>query len=224
MIRNMISPSRFFPFTCIFYLYLIVPFVTAQEPKESSVPQKEPTAKKDPALDQYYVANAAFNRKLYPVAVSQFEAFLEKNPDHPKADLAGQGLALSLYALKQYEKAMPYLDTLLKKGKLDPTVSRERLVMLQAQCLMISGKRVEAKELFLTEIKGLKDQSYRGAAMAAICDVSFSEKKWLDVEKWAAGLITSKPAWPGHFISKAMPNISSKSLRRLFSLWLVLPH
>ena len=74
MIRNMISPSRFFPFTCIFYLYLIVPFAVAQEPKESSVPKKEPTAKKDPALDQYYVANAAFNRKLYPVAVSQFEA------------------------------------------------------------------------------------------------------------------------------------------------------
>ena len=139
---------------------MIVPFAVAQEPKESSVPKKEPTAKKDPALDQYYVANAAFNRKLYPVAVSQFEAFLEKNPDHSKADLAGQGLALSLYALKQYEKAMPYLDALLKKGKLDPTVSRERLVMLQAQCLMISGKRVEAKELFLTEIKGLKDQSY----------------------------------------------------------------
>ena len=197
MIRNMISPSRFFPFTCIFYLYLIVPFAVAQEPKESSVPKKEPTAKKDPALDQYYVANAAFNRKLYPVAVSQFEAFLEKNPDHSKADLAGQGLALSLYALKQYEKAMPYLDALLKKGKLDPTVSRERLVMLQAQCLMISGKRIEAKELFLTEIKGLKDKSYRGAAMAAICDVSFSEKKWIDVEKWAAGLITSKPGPEG---------------------------
>ncbi|MEC7862905.1 MAG: hypothetical protein VYC70_09800, partial [Verrucomicrobiota bacterium] len=118
---------RFFLFSFIAYLSLIVPFAVAQEPKELSVPKKETTAKKDPALDQYYVANAAFNRKLYPVAVSQFEAFLEKNPDHSKADLAGQGLALSLYALKQYDKAMPYLGALLKKEKLDTKVSRERL-------------------------------------------------------------------------------------------------
>ena len=193
----MISLFRFFPFSFIFYLSLIVPFAVAQEPKGVPVPKKESTPKKDPALDQYYVANAAFNRKLYPVAVSQFEAFLEKNPAHSKADLAGQGLALSLYALKQYEKAMPRLDALLKKEKLDPKVSRERLVMLHGQCLMISGKRVDAKALFLAEIKGLTDKSYRGAALAAICDVSFGEKKWLDVEKWAAGLITSKPGPEG---------------------------
>ena len=164
----MMSPFRFFPFSFIFYLSLIVPFAVAQEPKELPVPKKESTTKKDRALDQYYVANAAFNRKLYPVAVSQFEAFLEKNPDHSKADLAGQGLALSLYALKQYEKAMIHLDALLKKEKLDPKVSRERLVMLHGQCLMISGKRVDAKALFLAEIKGLTDKSYRGAALAAL--------------------------------------------------------
>lgn len=197
MIRTTMNHCRFFPFSLIFYLSLIVPFAVAQKPKELAIPKKESTTKKDPALDQYYVANAAFNRKLYPVAVSQFEAFLEKNPDHSKADLAGQGLALSLYALKQYEKAMPYLDALLKKEILDPKVSRERLVMLQGQCLMISGKRVDAKALFLAEIKGLTDKSYRGAALAAICDVSFSEKKWFDVEKWAVGLIASKPGPEG---------------------------
>ena len=162
------NPSRFFPFSFILYLALSVPFAVAQKPKELELSKKESKTKKDPALDQYYVANAAFNRKLYPVAVSQFEAFLEKNPAHSKADLAGQGLALSLYALKQYEKAMPQLDALLKKEKLDPTVSRERRGMLQGQCLMISGKRVDAKALFLDEIKGLTDKSYRGAALAAI--------------------------------------------------------
>ncbi len=197
MTRTIMNPSRFFPFSFILYLALSVPFAVAQKPKELELSKKESKTKKDPALDQYYVANAAFNRKLYPVAVSQFEAFLEKNPAHSKADLAGQGLALSLYALKQYEKAMPQLDALLKKEKLDPTVSRERLVMLQGQCLMISGKRVDAKALFLDEIKGLTDKSYRGAALAAICDVSFSEKKWLDVEKWAVGLIASKPGPEG---------------------------
>ena len=33
----------------------------------------------DPALKQFYVANSAYNRKLYPVAISQFEDFLRKN-------------------------------------------------------------------------------------------------------------------------------------------------
>ena len=41
---------------------------------------------KDAAQEQYYVASAAYNRKLYPVAVTQFGEFLQKNPKHAKAD------------------------------------------------------------------------------------------------------------------------------------------
>ena len=162
----------------------------AQESETKTAPKAE---QKDPALDQYYVANAAFNRKLYPVAAGQFESFIEKNPKHPKIDLALQGLALSLYALKQYDKAMPHLDTLLAKETIDPSISRERLVMLLGQCLMISEKKTEAKGLFLKEIKVIKDQAYRTAALATICDVSFNEKKWEDVELWADQLVAIKP-------------------------------
>ena len=64
----------------------------------------------DPELEKYFIANAAYNRKLYPVAVAQFEGFLQKNASHPKADLARRGLALSLYALKLYPKAIPHFD------------------------------------------------------------------------------------------------------------------
>ena len=165
--------------------------IFGQETKKSTEPKIE---KKDAALDQYYVANAAFNRKLYPVAAGQFESFLEKYPKHPKVDLALQGLALSLYALKQYDKTMPHLEVLLAKEKIDATISRERLVMLLGQCLMISEKRSEAKDLFLKEIKIIKDPAYRVAALAAICDVSFNEKKWEEVELWADQLVTSKPS------------------------------
>ena len=165
--------------------------IFGQETKKSTEPKIE---KKDAALDQYYVANAAFNRKLYPVAAGQFESFLEKYPKHPKVDLALQGLALSLYALKQYDKTMPHLEVLLAKEKIDATISRERLVMLLGQCLMISEKRSEAKDLFLKEIKIIKDPAYRVAALAAICDVSFNEKKWEEVELWADQLVMSKPS------------------------------
>ena len=94
-------------FSVFFFLFLFSLFSIflfdeslAQEAQKSP---KDKAEKKDPALDQYYVANAAFNRKLYPVAAGQFESFLEKHPKHPKADLATQGLALSLYALKQFD-------------------------------------------------------------------------------------------------------------------------
>ena len=182
---------------CFFlFLFPFLSIVLSDESfaQDAQEPSKEKAEKKDPALDQYYVANAAFNRKLYPVAAGQFESFLEKHPKHPKADLASQGLALSLYALKQYDKAMPHLEELLAKEEIDSTISRERLVMLLGQCLMISEKKSDAKNLFLKEIKIIKDKAYRVAALAAICDVSFNEQNWEEVESWADQLVSSKPS------------------------------
>ena len=110
-------------------------------------------------------------------------------------DLALQGLALSLYALKQYDKTMPHLEVLLAKEKIDATISRERLVMLPGQCLMISEKRSEAKDLFLKEIKIIKDPAYRVATPGSdLGDAAFNEKKWEEVELWADQLVMSKPS------------------------------
>ena len=141
--------------------------------KKEPAAQEAPAAKDDPALEPYYVANGAYNRKLYPVAITQYEEFLAKHPKHAKADLARQGLALSQYALKQYEKAMPHLAALLARESLDEQISRERLVMLQGQCLLLTGKRDEARDLFVEEIDTLKADAYRAGALAAVCDVSF---------------------------------------------------
>ena len=106
---------------CFFlFLFPVLSIVLSDESFAQEAPT-EKVKKKDPALDQYYVANAAFNRKLYPVAAGQFESFLEKYPKHPKVDLALQGLALSLYALKQYDKAMPHLQVLLAEKEIDST-------------------------------------------------------------------------------------------------------
>lgn len=147
----------------------------------------------DPALEQYFIANGAYNRKLYPVAITQYEEFLAKHAEHPKADLARRGLALSLYALKQYEKAMPQLATLLEKAKLDASISRERLIMLQGQCLLLTGKKDEARTLFVAEIGNLKADAYRVGALAAICDVSFGKSEWLAVLDWSEKLLAAKP-------------------------------
>ena len=111
-------PFRFFLFSFISYLSLIVPFAVAQEPKGLSVPKKESTTKKDPALDQYYVANAAFNRKLYPVAVSQFEAFLKKILTIPRLTLLGRDLPLAFMLSNSMTRRCLTLMLFLRKRKL----------------------------------------------------------------------------------------------------------
>ncbi len=151
-------------------------------------------AAEDPALEQYFIANGAYNRKLYPVAITQYEGFLEKHAEHPKADLARRGLALSLYALKQYDKAMPHLAALLGKEELDASISRERLIMLQGQCLLLTGKKDEAKTLFVAEIGNLTADAYRAGALAAICDVSFGKAEWPEVVAWSEKLLAAKPS------------------------------
>ena len=147
----------------------------------------------DPLLEQYFIANAAYNRKLYPVAIQQYKSFLQKNAAHPKADLARRGLALSLYAMRLYDKAMPEFAALLAKPSLDKSINRERLIMLQSQCMLNSGKRVESRKLFIEQLKHLKTPSYKSAAIAAICDISFEKKEWDMVIQWTAKLMLASP-------------------------------
>ena len=83
------------------------------------------SASADPALEKYFTANAAYNRKLYSVATTQFENFLKVHSPHPKADLALRGLALSHYALKQYDEAIPCFSKLITKNNITNTSERD---------------------------------------------------------------------------------------------------
>jgi len=150
-------------------------------------------AKDDPALEQYFIANGAYTQGLYAVAIAQYEGFLAKHAKHAKADLARRGLALSLYAMKQYEKAMPLLAALLAKANLDAAVGRERLVMVLGQCLLLTDRKDDAKKLFVAEAGNLKDEAYRTGALAAICDVSFGKAEWDEVLAWSGKLLGAKP-------------------------------
>jgi tetratricopeptide (TPR) repeat protein len=158
------------------------------------IPSTPVHAADDPLLEQYFIANAAYNRKLYPVAIEQYKQFLQKNVNHPKADLARRGLAISLYALKLYDKAMPEFSTLLAKPNLEKSINRERLIMLQSKCMLNSGKKEEARKLFIEQLKNLRTAAYKTAALAAICDVSYGKSEWDKVIEWTAKLATSGPS------------------------------
>ena len=164
-------------------------------PGQDAAKKDAPAAEKDdPALKQYFIANGAYNRKLYPVAVQQFEEFLEQHPEHPKADLARRGLALSHYATRQYKEAIPPLAALLAKEKLDETISRERLVMMLGQCFLITEEPDKAKELYVAELKNLKTAAYLAVALASVCDVSFGKSEWDEVLAWTGKLLAAKPS------------------------------
>lgn len=149
----------------------------------------------DPALKLYFVANGAYNRGLYPTAAGRFSEFLQKYENHAKADLARQGLALCYYADKKYADAIPHLTILLGKGDLEKTIKRDRLVIYQGQCLLRTGKKEDAKNLFVTEESKLKEAAYRASALGAICDISFGQSQWAEVTRWSTKLLalTLKP-------------------------------
>ena len=72
---------------------------------------------KDAAQEQYYVASAAYNRKLYPVAVTQFGEFLQKNPKHAKADLASDVLQNAiLRAFQHFDRYYPAATLRVREG------------------------------------------------------------------------------------------------------------
>ena len=147
---------------------------------------------KDPALDLYYLATGAYNRKLYPAAIGGFQEFLQKHATHPKADHARQGIALSYYAQRQYNQAIPHLATLLTKGNLPKDISRDRIILMQGQCLMRGGQKDQARAHFIKEAGRLQNPAYKASALGAICDICFGKQEWEQVDQWVTKLLQAK--------------------------------
>ncbi len=139
-----------------------------------SFAQKKP----DPALELYFAANAAYNRKLYPIAAGNYQKFLATFSTHEKAQLARYGLGLSQFRLKQYDRAVGEFRRLLDERKLDTKIERGRLTLLHAQCLLYSGKADEAQQRLVAAASNLKPGVHRTGATAAVADLYFNKKDW----------------------------------------------
>ena len=190
--RRTVTSSPLSLLVVVSLLLCFSPPSSSQE--EEPAPPAAKDGQNDPTLEQYYVANGAYNRKLYPVAIQQYQAFLGTHPEHAKADLARRGLALSHYASKQYKEAIDPLSALLGKEKLDPAISRERLVMMHGQCLLITGEKDKAKALYAAELANLKTPAYLHAALASVSDVSFGAAQWAEVVIWTGKLLGAQPS------------------------------
>ena len=150
----------------------------------SALAQKKP----DPALELYFAANAAYNRKLYPIAAGNYQKFLATYASHEKAQLARYGLGLSQFALKQYDRAVNEFRPLL-----EAKIERGRLTLLHAQCLLYSGKKDEAQARLIAAASNLKAGVHRTGATAAVADLFFAKKDWLKTVVWSRKVGAVKP-------------------------------
>ena len=147
------------------------------------VPAQEEAA--DPALELYFAANAAYNRRLYPIAAGNYQSFLSRYAAHPKAQLARYGLGLSQFALKQYDKAVAEFLKLINEPKLDKKIERGRLTLLHAQCLLYGGKKDEAQARLVAAASNLPAGVHQTGAIAAVADLFFGQNDWQKTVTWS---------------------------------------
>ena len=160
-------------------LALLSPPLTAQEDA-------------DPALELYFTANAAYNRKLYPIAAGSYQSFLARYAAHPKTQMARYGLGLSQFALKQYDKAVAEFLKLINEPKLDKKIERGRLTLLHAQCLLYGGKKEEAQARLVAAASNLPAGVHQTGAIAAVADLFFGQSDWQKTATWARKVQTVK--------------------------------
>ena len=148
----------------------------------------------DPALQLYYSANAVYNRKQYPLAIPIYNEFLSKHGKHEKSQLARYGLGMCQFALKEYDQAIPQFEALLEEKNLDAKISRERLLLLHAQCLLFTNQQDEALKRLLASADTFKPGVYRTGVLAAISDLYFSKSDWPKTISWAKQLREANPS------------------------------
>ena len=148
----------------------------------------------DPALELYYSANAVYNRKQYPLAIPIYNEFLSKHGKHQKSQLARYGLGMCQFALKEYDQAIPQFEALLEEKNLDAKISRERLLLLHAQCLLFTNQKDEALKRLLASADTFKPGVYRTGVLAAISDLYFSKSDWPNTISWAKQLREANPS------------------------------
>ncbi len=141
----------------------------------------------DPSAAQLYnSANALYNRKLYMPAVAEYKEFLQRNPHHDKAEQARWGIAVCYYAAGEYQEAESSLRDVIKRGKWG---DKDQLLLYLGQCLIRVNKLGDAEEVF----GAVQGDKYQATALAALTDVRFRQRKWVETMASARQLMTLEP-------------------------------
>lgn len=131
----------------------------------------------DAALSKYFTGNTLFNKKVYSAAAAEYKDFLTAYPQHEKAEQARLGLALCCYSLGKYSDAEPLLKGLIQNAKAG---DQAQLNVLLGQCQLKRNAFAEAEKTFDDGAKAKGAAEFKNAAIAALTDLLFKEKKWAE--------------------------------------------
>ena len=167
--------------------------------------------------DQYFAANALYNKKLYKLAAEEYKDFMLKNPQHPKYLHAKLGLAFCYFEMKKYREAEVLFDELASQ----PTAPKQdQIHNFLGQCLLFAGKPAQAeyafrwsvnrgKEKFFLEFPGVGQSTSESPqisvpsdleplerSLAGLTEALYQQGKWKEVVKTAADLNKMVPNGP----------------------------
>ena len=165
-------------FRLYFIVFWILPLSSFVFPAFSLFGQDK--AKKDPALDLYFSANALYNRGLYELAVDEFRSFLGKHAKHPKAPFANLGLGLCLFQAGKPAEAEPVFALIANNRKI---LAIAPVHNLRGNCLLSLGKHVDAEKAFSATIAADKNPAHLADAYAGYAEALYSQGKWAQVVK-----------------------------------------
>jgi TolA-binding protein len=144
------------------------------------------------AEEVYYSANALYNRKLYELAVTEYTSFIQKFPTHAKVNNARMGLGLSHYALKDYEKAKPYLA----EAAAGAIPNREQVRFLLGQCMLQLNQAAEAESTFQQVSAATVPVELKAEALAGQAEALFLQQKWAELVPVSDSLVKLEPDKP----------------------------
>ena len=131
----------------------------------------------DVALEQYYTGNALYNRKLYGAAVPEYRNFLNAYPQHPKAEQARLGLALSCYLSGNFQEAEQNLRVLIQNGRVG---DQAQLQVCLGQCQLKLRGPAEAEKTFTAAAQAAGAAEFKNLGQALLTDTLFKQKKWTE--------------------------------------------
>lgn len=111
-----------------------------------ALPGDEPPAKRDPAVEAYRRALALVRDQKFSEAERQLGAFLERYASHPYADHARYWRAETLYALRDYPRALDAFGLVVERR--EPAARVPDALLKMALCHKRMGRPARARALF----------------------------------------------------------------------------
>ncbi|MCX6998521.1 MAG: tetratricopeptide repeat protein [Kiritimatiellaeota bacterium] len=132
-------------------------------------------AANDPALEGYYAGNALYNRKLYSAAAPEYRSFLGAYPQHPKAEQARLGLALSCYQGGNFSEAGQHLRTLIQHKLVG---DQAQLMVLLGECQLKLHDPAEAVKTLAAAAQAPGAVEFKNRARASLVEALCQQEQW----------------------------------------------